>query len=97
MQDSLLIGDEGEGFEVGNLPGVEDDRSAEDDGHGAIVNRLRSPYLARQLLMFSPDCALLGSSCSAFGRTTTSIAARWYMRKHVGTQRIYIGSARVNA
>jgi hypothetical protein len=74
---------------VENLPGVEDDRNAEGDGHGAIVYRCRTPYLARQLSMFSPKCALLGSPRSAFGRTATSITTRWYVRMHVGTHGLY--------
>jgi hypothetical protein len=85
VHDSLLIGDKGEGSKVENLPGVEDDRNAEGDGHGVIVNGCRTPFLSRQLSVFSTNCALWGRPRSAFRRTTMSIADRWYMRKHVGT------------
>jgi hypothetical protein len=39
--------------------------------------------------MFSTACALWGSPHSAFGRTTTSITAWWYVRMHVGTHGLY--------
>jgi hypothetical protein len=96
VQDSLSVNNAREGFKVQNLSSVKDDHGVEDDCYGAVVNRRSTPYLVRQLLMFGPDCALQGSSCSAFGRTTTSIAAQGYMRGHVRTQEAYKGSSRVN-
>jgi hypothetical protein len=81
----------------GNLPSIEDDCGVEGDANGAVVNRRRTPYLARKLLEFGTGCALRCSPCSAFGRTTTSISTRWYMRLHVGTRGVYTSSGHVNA
>lgn len=52
----------------------------EDDGHGVVVDRLCTPYLARQLLVFGTDSALQDVPHSAFGWTTTSITTRWFVR-----------------
>jgi hypothetical protein len=46
--------------------------------------------------MFSPDCALRGNPHSAFGRTATSIATRWYVLGHVRRQKICIGLGHLN-
>jgi hypothetical protein len=46
VQDYLLIDDEREGSEVEKLSGMEYDRSVERDGHGAVMNRHRTPYLS---------------------------------------------------
>jgi hypothetical protein len=97
VQNPLPVYDVGKGSKVENLPGVEDGRGVEDDCHGVIVNQHCTPYLACQLSMFSPNCALWGNPRTTFGRTTTLIATRWYVQEHVGTQGNYIGSGRLEA
>jgi hypothetical protein len=52
VQDTFLISDVGEGSKAEHLPGVEGDRSVEDDSHGVIMDQHHTPYLARQLSMF---------------------------------------------
>lgn len=52
MQDPLLVHDAGEGSKVEDLPGIEDDRGAEDDCHGVVVNQRHTPYLACQMSLF---------------------------------------------
>lgn len=46
-------------------------------------------FVSHPLSVFGLDCTLRGSPRSAFGRTATSITARWYVRVQVGTQRLY--------
>jgi hypothetical protein len=43
MQDAFSIRDAGEGSKVENLPGVEDDRSVEDDSHVVFGNQRHTP------------------------------------------------------
>lgn len=58
MQDPLPARDTREGSEMENLPSIEDNRGVEDVYHGVVMNRCRTPYLACQLLVFSPNYAL---------------------------------------
>jgi hypothetical protein len=46
VQGAILVCDAGEGSEVENLPGCEVDDGVENDGHGAVLDQRRSPYLA---------------------------------------------------
>jgi hypothetical protein len=61
------------------------------------MNQRRTPTEHASYRCLGPDRALWGNPRSAFGRTTSLIVALWYVQEHVGTQRDYIGSGRLNA
>jgi hypothetical protein len=68
----------------------------EDDCHGVVVNRRRTPYFSAPAVVFSPDCSLWGNPRSAFERIAMLIATRWYVQEHVRIQGNYIGSGCLN-
>jgi hypothetical protein len=43
-----------------------DDRGVEDDGHGVVVDQCRTPYLARQLSVFTVRLRTTWFPCDAF-------------------------------
>jgi hypothetical protein len=79
VQGAPLVHNAGNGFEVENLPSGEAKEGVQNNGHGAIVDRHRGPYLASQLLEFGTDGTLRGIQRSAFGWMIRSIVARWFV------------------
>jgi hypothetical protein len=79
MQGAPLVDDAGEVSKMENLSCDEIEDDVENDIHGVVRNRCRTPYLARQLSVFGTDGALRGIPCSAFERTLASIITRWFM------------------
>lgn len=64
VQGIITVYNAGKGSNLKNLPGGEADDSFEEDGHGAVMDRGRSPYLAQRVSKFGPDGALQGEPCS---------------------------------
>jgi hypothetical protein len=89
VQCTITVYDAGEGSEVEDLSGGEVDGGVEGDGHGFVLNRHRSPYLARQLSVFGTDDTLWGITRSVFGRTARSTVARRFMLSMTGGRGLY--------
>jgi hypothetical protein len=66
---------------------VEGDHGVEDDGHGVIVFQRRTPYPVHQLSVFVTQPRTTGLHVMLLGRTTSLIATRWYVQRHVSIAR----------
>lgn len=62
-------------------------RIVEDDGHGAVGIDIAPPSW-RATFGVKYQQHAKGVPCNTLGRTTTSIAARWYVRRMSGTQKL---------